>query len=542
MTSKREGNGYIRYGVASLVVMFGLAVGSAPAADRVVLMEEFTSVSCTYCAYAGQALNMLLNNYPDAVALVEYHRGDSYAESWCNTRATFYSAAATPTVWADGMLEDVGASSVSSAYSSYSGFYNQRQATSTDVTIDLGGLMSDQTVTVSATVGVESGGVARDLRIYIVEVLDGYPDDPTYSRNTLRQAASTADIHVEPGGSEVVERALTLDATSWANQDDVRIIAWAQAQNGSATANVYQAAVMAWPFIMDCNDNGVGDSEDISLGYSDDCDGDGVPDECQPGGDQDCDEDGESDMCELFLGASDCNANLVPDSCELDAGTAFDCDGNGVLDECDLEPVPWSHDSGVLSPIGIDSPQSYVITDPPVAETDVTLTVTALANLGGSSEYLRLYVNGVQVGTVFDDEREDCTEDQDQLTVSLANWVAAAGAGDVTVTVETSVFVQTYGCSPDDTWVTVTTSYGEPSDVPDLNDNGVPDVCERGDMNCDDSINFDDIDGFVLALVGEAAYNADPEYADCEWIYGDCDFSGTVNFDDIDPFVVLLIQ
>ncbi len=62
-----------------------------------------------------------------------------------------------------------------------------------------------------------------------------------------------------------------------------------------------------------------------------------------------------------------------------------------------------------------------------------------------------------------------------------------------------------------------------------------------GDMNCDDAINFDDIDGFVLALIGEAAYYAEPEYADCNWLDADCDNNDEVNFDDIDPFVNLLV-
>ncbi len=60
-----------------------------------------------------------------------------------------------------------------------------------------------------------------------------------------------------------------------------------------------------------------------------------------------------------------------------------------------------------------------------------------------------------------------------------------------------------------------------------------------GDMNCDTFINFDDIDGFVLALVGQEAYEA--EYPECEWFNADCDLNSSINFDDIDPFVQLLV-
>ncbi len=59
-----------------------------------------------------------------------------------------------------------------------------------------------------------------------------------------------------------------------------------------------------------------------------------------------------------------------------------------------------------------------------------------------------------------------------------------------------------------------------------------------GDTNCDGNVNFDDIDPFVVALGGEAAYDA--VYPDCVWLSADCNGDGTVNFDDIDAFVGLL--
>jgi len=59
-----------------------------------------------------------------------------------------------------------------------------------------------------------------------------------------------------------------------------------------------------------------------------------------------------------------------------------------------------------------------------------------------------------------------------------------------------------------------------------------------GDLNCDGKVNFDDIDPFVLALGGQAAYCA--VWPKCNWLNADCNGDGTVNFDDIDPFVALL--
>ncbi len=61
---------------------------------------------------------------------------------------------------------------------------------------------------------------------------------------------------------------------------------------------------------------------------------------------------------------------------------------------------------------------------------------------------------------------------------------------------------------------------------------------QPGDLNCDGVVNFDDIDPFVLALSGQAGYEA--AYPNCRWLNADCDGDGQVNFDDIDLFVALL--
>ncbi len=60
-----------------------------------------------------------------------------------------------------------------------------------------------------------------------------------------------------------------------------------------------------------------------------------------------------------------------------------------------------------------------------------------------------------------------------------------------------------------------------------------------GDMNCDGPVNFDDIDGFVAALVGEENYYIN--VPQCDFTAADCDGDGFVSFDDIDAFVELLV-
>ncbi|MCK4660435.1 MAG: right-handed parallel beta-helix repeat-containing protein [Phycisphaerae bacterium] len=67
-------------------------------------------------------------------------------------------------------------------------------------------------------------------------------------------------------------------------------------------------------------------------GYSQDCNLNGIPDECEP--DEDCNTNGIQDICDIGAGTSlDCNANWVPDECEL---ADNDCNSNAVPDDCEL--------------------------------------------------------------------------------------------------------------------------------------------------------------------------------------------------------------
>jgi hypothetical protein len=85
-----------------------------------------------------------------------------------------------------------------------------------------------------------------------------------------------------------------------------------------------------------------------SAGAAADCNANSVPDTCEisSGTAGDCDGDDLLDSCEIARGAPDCNSNGVPDACEI-AGGAPDVDGNGVPDACQPDcnanglPDPW---------------------------------------------------------------------------------------------------------------------------------------------------------------------------------------------------------
>lgn len=95
----------------------------------------------------------------------------------------------------------------------------------------------------------------------------------------------------------------------------------------------------------DCNGNGVLDGDDIVSATSSDLDGDGVPDECQP----DCNGNGRPDGMDIVDNTSDdlygdnipdecaldCNSNNVSDYNEIVAHMEWDLNRNARLDACE---------------------------------------------------------------------------------------------------------------------------------------------------------------------------------------------------------------
>lgn len=61
------------------------------------------------------------------------------------------------------------------------------------------------------------------------------------------------------------------------------------------------------------------------------------------------------------------------------------------------------------------------------------------------------------------------------------------------------------------------------------------DLFEPGDMNCDGTVDTFDIDGFILAFSGQAAY--DTQFPDCDWFNADMNGDGAVDTFDIDQFI-----
>jgi len=72
----------------------------------IILAELFTFARCTYCPYAEDALDSLVKEFGDSLAVVAYHRrvaGDTLSPSYVAVRESLYQIDVSPIVVFDGV-------------------------------------------------------------------------------------------------------------------------------------------------------------------------------------------------------------------------------------------------------------------------------------------------------------------------------------------------------------------------------------------------------------------------------------------------------
>ncbi|MFZ9916226.1 MAG: hypothetical protein ACO3IB_12965, partial [Phycisphaerales bacterium] len=171
----------------------------------------------------------------------------------------------------------------------------------------------------------------------------------------------------------------------------------------------------------DCDANQVPDACDLAAGAVPDCDASGVPDSCDiaTGAAGDCNENGVPDSCDIAAGLSqDIDANGVPDECKTD------CDGDGLPDaceaDCDGDGIPDSIEISLNAALDADG--------------DMTLDACQLDCDGdGVADAVQILSNMALDRSR--DGRLDACEDCDgdgvsdfvELQGSKSRWVASAG-------------------------------------------------------------------------------------------------------------------
>jgi len=351
-------------------------------------------------------------------------------------------------------------------------------------------------VTLSFTARADLGGGTEAVEIWINGVSVGAVFDDT----------GGADCPLEPAADSIVLTAEAFNDAVDGGDAMIMMIPTSSVDPNACDGASWIEVGVEFHFLnppSDCNGNGTPDFCDINSGASEDINGDGVPDEC----------------------LVDCNGNGVSDFEDIAEGTSPDCNDNEIPDECDA-PIQEAG-SLQLGPIGDGEPQSYLLEDPAFAGSDVTITVTALADLGGPSETIDIQLNGTSVGTLFAEVGDDCNDEStDTLVVSAPTWNVIAADGDVLLDMVASAQVDA-DCFGGPPWIIVDVEY-QPITPEDCNGNGVPDFCDADD---DENGLPDDCDcnaNEILDIEELMACDGDPACDDCNGngIPDACDIAG----------------
>ncbi len=126
-------------------------------------------------------------------------------------------------------------------------------------------------------------------------------------------------------GEDTVPRLVSDHLGNW-------VAAWSSFDDLSATIGGEGDVLFARFILPDCNTNGTADGSDIRDGTSEDCDDNGVPDECDPT--TDTDGDGVRDACDN-----------CPEAANADQA---DADGDGVGDVCETNDCGPDCGSGMM--------------------------------------------------------------------------------------------------------------------------------------------------------------------------------------------------
>jgi hypothetical protein len=188
--------------------------------------------------------------------------------------------------------------------------------------------------------------------------------------------------------------------------------------------------------------------------------------------------------------STDCNHNFIPDNCDISSGTSTDLNNNGVPDECDPADCdddgipdqdeltrPVSFVSSQLTPFGAGFPQTYTITGPPPALSDVTFTFTVSADLGNANEWFNVSLNGMTIfGSIFANGGLDCPIVPQQTTRTTAPFVfnGVVNGGNAAIGLLPTSTVDPFQCAFG-SYIVVRVDYLTTNDC---NNNQVPDDCD----------------------------------------------------------------
>lgn len=145
-----------------------LATTAQSVPRNAVVIEIATGTWCVYCPGAAAAADQLIAEGKN-VAIIENHNGDPYANTYSNTRNSYYAIGGFPTGKFDGLLEyGGGLACPGNVYSSYLPLYNQRNAILSPISVCFSGSNTGNDYTINVSVTKLNNYSGNDLRLHLV--------------------------------------------------------------------------------------------------------------------------------------------------------------------------------------------------------------------------------------------------------------------------------------------------------------------------------------------------------------------------------------